>query len=331
MVPNGLAYKVENFTLGNSTLHAVVAGGEVYAFFGRQGGEGEAIVFLTGIEQIKPALDAYYRSKGFVPGDMGILAQIHEGVARLSRTQDKGEDECRRLAGLEGVSCSDFECYKTACIARASSFCPNFAYGGAQGEFINVIWSFDNASKDLKKAYLEENELFAQVANSPNQTNVLSYLYFIDGLNRAATRVNSEPLFTYQFCFTPDYSLPNLTRLQLSGQFYMMNASRFFDIPKTAQGVRNLTLEGIERQRKFSIQAASSSNQSDNGTKYLVNITNLTSAAIRTLEEASTRKIAPEKVPVVVAIAAVSVILLCAIVVITVVYLVRIRKPEKKS
>jgi len=92
-------------------------------------------------------LDAYYRARGYSPGNSSELAAIHEGIQELGHAQDSGEAECRRLAGTDNHPCVSFESCRVACFA--SPFCPNFIYGGEPGEFVYVLWNFENSSRNL--------------------------------------------------------------------------------------------------------------------------------------------------------------------------------------
>ncbi|MFA6907857.1 MAG: hypothetical protein WC263_03435 [Candidatus Micrarchaeia archaeon] len=245
---------MENFTLGNSTMYAVVSGGEIHAFFVSAYLPESPAPYLTGIDEIKSSLGAYYRARGYSPLRMDELAITHAEMQGLNRARDSGEGECRRLAGTDRYPCESFTSCRLACFA--SPFCPNFIYGGKLGEFVYVIWNFENSSRKLGDAYRHENESFAALAGNQSADSARDYLSSIDRLNLAATKVNFDPLFAYSFCFKPDYALANITRLQLSAQRNLENASFFFSMPEEAGKIRNRTLEILERQRKLSQPAA---------------------------------------------------------------------------
>ena len=261
---NLAAYGLENFTLGNSTAYALVSGDKIHAFFVSAYRPGESSVFLTDLDEIKSSLDAYYRSKGYSPGEINELASIHAEIQGLSHTQDSGEAECRKLAGTDHYPCESFDSCRLACFA--SPFCPNFIYGGAPGEFVYVLWNFENSSRELKDAYLEENDSFAALTRNSSLASTRDYLSSVDRINLATTKVNFDPLFAYSFCFKPDYSLSNLTKLQLSVQRNLENAPLFFSIPEEAEKIRNRTLELLERQKKTS-QLKSEENSTNQSVK----------------------------------------------------------------
>lgn len=251
IVPHGEAFSIESFTHQGATAYAVSAPSSgVSAIFVLQGFTGKAEP-LTERQEIESALQSYYLSRGFDSNAISKLEVVHSGFAGIKNSRKSGEAECFRLMGQENRPCgTDFELCKAYCIG--TPFCNNFAYGGELGEFINVIVQFRNNTAFLDEAYLNESMAYAALNSSPTKESVSAYLASIGGINRAATRVSASILFLgYSFCFTPDYSLPAITSLQLSAQNAFRQGSPFLSLSETAQAIESRTLGGIASKEKY--------------------------------------------------------------------------------
>jgi len=251
MVSPGTAFSIDEFSFRNSSAYAIVSGGEPYAilvpnfpFFMPKA--------LTDNKTLEEALFAYELSRGYDPNSTQIFFfLVHRGLDEVEDDKDKGEAECRRLAGTDRFECSSFESCRLACFA--TPFCPNFAYGGDPGEFIYTIWEYENDSRALDSAYDAEERAYAAFGQDPSDENALAYLDSLSGLNRAATQVASTKLYRYSFCFTPDYALPPITSLQLQAQMHHKNASHFSNLPSLAAKVQNRTMEGLLKKKRFEL------------------------------------------------------------------------------
>ncbi len=249
IVPRGEQFSIENFTFQNATAYAATSDSGTYAIFSKNATGGVSPVTDPG--QIQLYLSAFYLSAGYDPLALKNLAMVHTGLSGIEGNRKSGEAECFRLMGMEGRPCNgDFELCKAYCIG--TPFCNNFAYGGELGEFIRVIIEFENNTRNLDSAYRNESLAYSAVAANSTQDSVSSYLSAIGAINRAATKVSSSSLFYgYSFCFTPDYSLPSITTLQLSAQNAYRQNSPFLLLPMNAELIRNRTLEGMAAKAKF--------------------------------------------------------------------------------
>ncbi len=250
MVPLGHAFSIEGFPMRNSTAYAIVSNDEVYAILVPN----PPFVVpnaLTDKNGLEAALYARALSLGFDPNATSQFSAVHAGIGEIADDKDLGIAECRRLLGTDRFPCESFETCRLACFA--TPFCPNFAYGGDPGEFIYVIWAYENNSRNLELAYSGEQEAYALFADSPTQENAGKYLISLSSLNRAATSVASSALYGYSFCFLPDYALPEMAELQLLAQTHYRNASHFYGLPLLAQQVQNRTLEGLARKARASL------------------------------------------------------------------------------
>ena len=242
-VPNGATFNVVNFTAQGANAYSVVSGGEIYAIFtkGMLGMEP-----VTDSKKIEAALHDYYVSIGLSSDAVDQFAPVHQGILNISDTRRAGEKECWRLSGNENSFCDSFDSCKSVCLG--TPFCPNFANGGAPGEFINVLMDFRNRTLAVDRAYALENSTYAIFSAAKTKENMAAYLSSLETVNRAAGAASQSQLYDYSFCAQPDYSLPQITNLQLSAQKYYNSASSFFSISSEALKIRNRTLEGLERE-----------------------------------------------------------------------------------
>lgn len=242
-VPQGAAYSIVNFTSGGGTAYAVISDGNVYA------------IFLPGIlgheltadnARIEAALSDYYKSLGLSPDSVDQFEAVHFGITELNDTHEEGAAKCRILLGTDTRECFDFDSCQKACYA-VTSFCQPVALGAGR-EFINLIWEFENATAALEDAYDEEEAFFALFNKSKTRENMAAYLLSLERINRVAGAASQSRLYTdYSYCFEPDYSLPEITSLQLSAQRLYNSASPFFSISAEAKKIRDRTLEGLQK------------------------------------------------------------------------------------
>ena len=245
MLPNGTAFSVANFSFNSTTAYAVLSGSEIYAILTPNPPSVNPRA-LNNTDELEEALFSYMLSEGFDPNATSAFSAVHVGVDAIEDDDDSGTAECRRLLGTDRFECEDFESCRLACFA--TPFCPNFAYGGEPGEFIYVIWGFENDTRALDAAYWHEEKAYANFLANKSKENAEGYLAALSGLNQAATRVSGNSLFYYSFCPTPNYALSDMTGLQARAQRLYKNESRFFNLTGLAARVRNLTLDGLARR-----------------------------------------------------------------------------------
>lgn len=246
----GELFTIENFTHNGAVAYALISQSGPQAIFAPSFLSGKAEP-LTNQQELQSALSSYYLSRGFDAQALRKLESVHSGFLGIKGSSKSGETECYRLMGLEGRPCNgDYEKCKAYCIG--TPFCNNFAYGGTLGEFVYVMLEFENLTRNLDAAYENESIAYAALANSTSKDTVAAYLLSIGGVNRAATKVSSSKLFEgYSFCFTPEYSLPTITTLQLSAQNAYRQSLPFLEINGTARDISNRTIEGISRKLRF--------------------------------------------------------------------------------
>jgi len=256
-VPSNQSFSIQQFPYQGSIGFAVVSNGEVYALFA----SGVPILEeqpLTGDGQIGGALSAYYSSQGNSPNLS--FSDVHAGISSVSGNYAKGEAKCRVLTGTDRTACTSFDTCQKACYS-VTSFCQPIALGTGRA-FIEEIWEFENSSKALGEAYLNEGVMHAALLDGITHEEAVAYLDSLVALNRAATQASNSALYDgYSYCFEPDYALPVITNMQLSAQKAYARAAPFFAIGATAQQVRARTLAGMER-RSFELAVTSNNTTS---------------------------------------------------------------------
>ena len=243
----------QQFTFRNRTAQAMIVDNTVlYAFFAPVAPYSTTLAPLTQQQDILEADRSYYSSLGYSPGALSALPGVHQGILSIRDSRLAGEAACRILLGTDRNPCTNFTTCQYACYS-VTSFCMVEALGAGR-DFINLVWDFENNSILLGRAYDAENSSFAAYSQDSSPQSAYAYLQSLYNLNTAATSAASSPLYTwYSYCFSPDYSLANLTSLQLSAQDAYQNASHFFNAPSEAGRVLNLTLEGVAKQNRFEL------------------------------------------------------------------------------
>ena len=245
-VPANMGYTATNFTHQNSTYQAIVVQEQVYAILSPSSG---AYQFepMQELEGIKAALYSYYLSQGYSPNAVQDLAKAHALIGMIEGSRKKGEAKCRTLLGTDRNTCDTFEHCLQACYS-VTSFCQPVALGAGR-PFVEAMWMFENDTLLLDKAYRHEREVFDNVSANATYENLNEYMRSIEQINRQATKASSSPLYDwYSYCFSPDYSMPSLTNIQLMAQKSFAKFSPFFGIGATAQNVMNLTYYGIKKK-----------------------------------------------------------------------------------
>ncbi|MFA6907491.1 MAG: hypothetical protein WC263_01555 [Candidatus Micrarchaeia archaeon] len=241
-IPSGQQFSVQPFPLSGSQAYAVVSGGEVYGIFA----QGLPILEdrpLTAPDELESALSAYYLSKGYSRNLS--FADVHAGLISVMASHERGEAKCRILLGTDRTACTSFETCQKACYS-VTSFCLNIALGSGK-EFVNEIWKFENGSRALDAAYLDESTAYSQLLDGITPSEARAYLNALISLNRAATSASKSPLFDgYSYCFEPDYALPVITNMQLTAQKRYAQAEVFFALQDNAMRVRSLTTAALE-------------------------------------------------------------------------------------
>ena len=257
---NGSARPPISFQLGGSTAYAIVSGTEIQGFI-LPSNTMYGYYIATTPGEIEGALQAYYLMEGYSPEALSQFSAVHDGITRIKRTRDSGEAACRVLTGADRTPCTDFDSCQKACYT-VTSFCLPMALGAGR-PFIDTIWLFENDSSALTSAYAAEADAYSAVSQNASQYNALAYLSSLVGINRAATSASQSQLDDeYSSCFSPDYSLPAITRLQQAAQKAYQNASRFYSIVPDAQAIANRTLSGMASYAAQQALLAASNNSS---------------------------------------------------------------------
>jgi len=241
-IPHGAQFSIQPFPYRGSDCFAVVSGGEIYGIF-----ESGLPVLedrpLTAPDEIENALTAYYTYQNYTPNI--TFSDVHLGLLSIMANYEKGEAKCRILTGTDRTACTSFESCQKACYS-VTSFCLNIALGSGR-TFVNEIWKFENNSRALGSAYLNESVAYAAMQGGITPDGARAYLDTLVGLNRAATAASKSPLFdSYSYCFEPDYALPVITNMQLTAQKRYAQAEPFFALSGTAMLVRSRTLAALD-------------------------------------------------------------------------------------
>ena len=241
-VPHGAQFSVRPFPLQGSQAFAVVSNGTIYGIFA----SGLPVLEdapLTAPDDIEAALSAYYTSQDYSPNIS--FSDVHAGLLSVAGNYEKGEAKCRILTGADRTACTSFESCQKACYS-VTSFCLNIALGSGR-PFVNEIWKFENNSRALGSAYLNESVAYAATQDGITLGEAKAYLDSLIGVNRAATSASKSALFDgYSYCFEPDYALPVITNMQLTAQKRYAQAEAFFTLSETARQVRSRTLAALE-------------------------------------------------------------------------------------
>ena len=275
-IPANQSYSVQQFPFSGSQDYAVISGSVVYGIFA----SGVPILEdtpLTAPDELESALSAYYISQGYSSNIS--FSDIHAGIASVASNREKGEAACRVLLGTDRIPCTDFESCQRACYS-VTSFCQPVALGAGR-VFINEIWKFENSSRLLTEAYLNESLAYNALSGGVTPAGANAYLGSLVEVNRAATAASKNALFDgYSYCFAPDYALPVITNMELAAQKRYAGAAPFFTLPDDAMQVRQRTNAALANEasqqadsqaaadaraaaNSSSAQASNSSSQSD--------------------------------------------------------------------
>ncbi|MCX6771793.1 MAG: hypothetical protein NTX79_07090 [Candidatus Micrarchaeota archaeon] len=241
-VPHGQQFSVQPFSLSGSQAFAVASGSVVYGIFvsGLPVLENSP---LTAPDELENALAAYYASQGYSPSI--TFSDVHAGLLSVMANREKGEAKCRILTGTDRTPCTSFESCQKACYS-VTSFCLNIALGSGR-VFIDEIWKFENSSRALGSAYLDESITYSSMQDGITQAKAMAYLDALGGVNRAATAASKSALFDgYSYCFEPDYALPVITNMQLTAQKRYALSEPFFMLSENAMQVRQRTQAALD-------------------------------------------------------------------------------------
>ena len=268
--PVNSTFAVANFSYANLTAYAIISKGKPQAIM-LQSFPLLPYSPLTDQQELEAALHSYYLASGSSPFNLEDFTSVHESVDRIRGKYDPGEDKCRILLGTDRYPCTSFDTCQLACYS-VTSFCQPVALGAGR-VFINIVWDFENDSRELTLAYEAEDWAYAHLEKNGSQQAVLDYLSSLERLNRAATNAAASPLYdAYSYCFIPDYSLTALTSLQLTAQKHYRSAESFYALSKEAAYIRNNTLAGIEKRKSMQIPVFPKKNQTAiNESEYMVN------------------------------------------------------------
>ena len=241
-VPHGAQFSIQPFPIQGSDSFAVSSGGEIYGIFV----SGIPILEdrpLTAPDEIESALATYYSYHNYTPNV--TFSDVHSGLLSIMANHEKGEAKCRILTGTDRTACTSFESCQKACYS-VTSFCLNIALGSGRA-FVNEIWAFENDSRTLDAAYLNESVAYAAMQDGITLGEARAYLDTLIGLNRAATTASKSALFDgYSYCFEPDYALPVITNMQLTAQKRYALSEPFFTLSEKGKQVRSRTLAALD-------------------------------------------------------------------------------------
>jgi len=241
-VPHGAQFSIQPFPIRGSDSFAVSSGGEIYGIFV----SGIPILEdrpLTAPDEIENALATYYTCHNYTPNV--TFSDVHAGLLSIMANHEKGEAKCRILTGTDRTACTSFESCQKACYS-VTSFCLNIALGSGRA-FVNEIWEFENDSRALDAAYLNESVAYAAMQDGVTLEKARAYLDALINLNRAATNASKSALYDgYSYCFEPDYALPVITNMQLTAQKRYALSEPFFTLSDKAKQVRSRTLAALE-------------------------------------------------------------------------------------
>ncbi len=241
-VPQGQQFSIQPFPLKGSNAFAVATGSEVYGIFvsGLPVLESQP---LTAPDEIESALAAYYLSQGYSPNIS--FTDVHNGLVAVMANREKGEAKCRILTGTDRTPCTSFESCQKACYS-VTSFCLSIALGSGR-PFVDEIWKFENNSRLLDSAYLNESTAYSALQGGVTPESAKAYLNALIGVNRAATAASKSALYDgYSYCFEPDYALPVITNMQLTAQKRYALSEPFFTLSEKAKLVRSRTLVALD-------------------------------------------------------------------------------------
>ena len=243
-VPPNQTFSIAAFPFQGGQGFAVISDGEAYGIFA----SGLPILEdapLTAPDDIEAALSAYYASMNYSRNI--TYADIHAGLLSVMGNREKGEAKCRILTGTDRTACTSFDSCQKACYS-VTSFCLPIALGSGR-PFIDEIWKFENNSRQLTEAYLDESVAYSALAGNTTPAEAKAYLDAIAGINRAATAASKSALFdAYSYCFEPDYALPVITNMELTAQKRYADAEPYFTLSETALLVRERTNSALARQ-----------------------------------------------------------------------------------
>ena len=248
-----------NFTHNGFPSQALLLNGSVQAIFLPSNG---TLSLTTDEVLIADSLRSYYLSRNHSLSSLSLLSSVHEGIAAIRGNRLPGEERCRVLIGTDNNPCIDFFSCQQACYS-VTSFCLPVALGSGR-VFVNEVWLFENRSLELSSAYSEEEGAYAALSQNATRQAIERYMASLSGVNRAATAAAKSALFdAYSYCALPDYSLTQITALQLDARRIQQNASKLLYLESEATLVRSRTLAGLERLLS---EAANSSKGGENGT-----------------------------------------------------------------
>jgi hypothetical protein len=266
IMPNQSSYFLDSTIFDNQTVYLILTNGKIISVMLPAQTAGKYSP-TTDTKKIGEIMQSYYYSLGYTPQAAEGLSLAHEKILSIRDRRKSGEAECKRLAGTDHCACDTFESCKQSCMS-CTPFCPNFANGGEPGEFIRVIWAFENNTRDLDSAYAAEGAAYAAFNSSRTATSMADYLSSISALNRAATKAASSRLYDYSFCAQPNYALSDLTTMQLGAQKDYLNSSRFISLPDDISAVVHYTISGMQKKfdYEFAFNKSMERNSTSNGT-----------------------------------------------------------------
>jgi len=246
LMPQNASFTINNFTYLGSTSYSIISNNSIQGFLLPSIFFNQPSLELDR-DGIAKALHAYYLSQGYSPQALTQLSGVHAGLQSIKDLHRRGEAKCRVLLGTDRNPCYDFDTCQKACYS-VTSFCLQVALGAGR-PFVNTVWEFENNSRTLTNSYEIEQQAYAKLVENGTEWNTRVYLSSIESINKAATRASQSPLYdAYSYCFSPDYSLPVITNLQLWAQTYYQNASRFYTIYADADAVQQRSREALARR-----------------------------------------------------------------------------------
>ena len=265
LVPQGTGFSIVNFTCNGIGEYAIVSDGEPKGFLmaemqplqngagsanGTGGGQAQALSPITGKAGIANALHCYYVWAGHTESLLPGFSAIHAAVEAVKGAHLKGETGCRILLGTDRTPCVSFESCQKACYS-VTSFCQPVALGAGR-DFIDVMWMFENGSRELGAAYGAESAAYAAFAQNESEGSAAGYVDAIGTAEGAAERAAGSPLFyDYSYCFAPDYPFQILKEIQRNATLQFQDASHFYLIPALSGEIANSTKAAMEKEARF--------------------------------------------------------------------------------
>ncbi len=193
---------------GKDYFHITISsGGEIFAVQSPSSKYGFELA--ADASEIKPALAELYRLQGHNTSSFSEIPKISGYISSFSKSRQPGESKCKQYIGTDMYPCYDREsCYKSC----FTPLCNPLALGGGW-PFIDLIVSFENSTSNLGNIAEEAALAAKELESSQTESNFKAVLGYISKLNKEATAIKTNDLFTnYQLCYPINYDLISLVQ-----------------------------------------------------------------------------------------------------------------------